>query len=119
MTQTRRIMEALARRRFTFRKEADLYPLLAKVFDDIGVEYEAQVELSPADVIDFMLGTVGVEVKVKGGVGDVVRQLHRYAQHDSVTELILVTSKAGHVNMPATLNGKPVHVHPLFIGAAF
>lgn len=117
--EIRRILAALARRRFTFKTEEDLYPLLAEVFEGAGLAYRKQAQLSPEDRIDFMLGTVGVEVKVKGGLAEVTRQLHRYAQHESVSGLVLVTSKARHTGVPSWLNNKPVAVHPLFVGGAF
>ena len=51
---------------------------------------------------------VGVEVKVKGGVPEIERQLARYAAHDSVDVLVLVSTRLRHARMPSTLCGKTV-----------
>lgn len=51
-----------------------------------------------------------IEVKTKGSRAEVVRQLDRYAAHDQVTGLLLVTSLAKLRVMPSTLRGKPVSV---------
>jgi alkanesulfonate monooxygenase SsuD/methylene tetrahydromethanopterin reductase-like flavin-dependent oxidoreductase (luciferase family) len=52
------------------------------------------------------VGTAGIEVKIAGQPGRVVEQLRRYAEHDRIDELVLVTSRVRH-QAPGALNGKP------------
>ncbi|MCB2412375.1 hypothetical protein LGT39_05870 [Demequina sp. TTPB684] len=51
--------------------------------------------------IDFMVGGVGVEVKVKGAAPTVARQLAAYAAHPAVDELLLVSTVPAHIGVPA------------------
>ena len=62
---------------------------------------------------DFAIPTDGgllvVEVKVKGAAPEVEAQLARYAWHDRVCGVVLVTTRAVHV-MSAIVGGKPCAV---------
>ena len=62
---------------------------------------------------DFAIPTDGgllvVEVKVKGSASEVEAQIARYAWHDRVCGVALVTTRAVHV-MPAVVGGKPCAV---------
>lgn len=72
------------------RFQADVAALLAAA----GIAHEREVILSPRDRIDFLAGVVGIECKIEGTVGDVARQLLRYAQHERIQALVLVTGRA-------------------------
>jgi hypothetical protein len=86
------------------RAQADLFAALTPVFTDPPVERE--VRLGAGDVIDFMIGGVGIEVKLKGArKADVYRQLGRYARHDRVSGLILATNLS--MGLPKEIDGKP------------
>jgi hypothetical protein len=78
-----------------------------------------EVELSPEDRIDFLVGgtlRIGVEVKVDGATSALVRQLQRYAQHETIAGLLVVSTRAHHRAVPSTLSGKPVVVASLLYG---
>lgn len=63
--------------------------------------------LSARDVPDFLIQGVAVEVKMNAASPRaIVRQLERYATHDKVRSLILLSNRA--VVLPAEINGKPV-----------
>ena len=64
---------------------------------------DAFVEVSPA-------GGIAVEVKTAGGLPAVARQLLRYAEHDEVTGILLVTTRSAHEAIPSVLLGKPCRV---------
>lgn len=110
-------MRALTRRRFRFTSEQDLQDSIETAFQDDALRYGREVRLSPADVVDFMVEHVAIEVKTKGSLAAVTRQLHRYAQHEEVQGLILVTSLQRLGNQPEQMNGKPLSV--VNVGGAF
>lgn len=70
-----------------------------------------EATLGPGERVDFLVGRVAVECKIKGGKNEVLSQLIRYAEHDSVSAIVLVTAKANHRKIDGTeLSGKRVHV---------
>lgn len=97
--------------RYRHSNERDLQDGLVQVFEHGQLNYARECNLGEGDVIDFLIeGGIGVEVKVGGGLSEVTRQLHRYAGHDLVKSLILVTSRGRLDNLPGTLRGKPLTV---------
>lgn len=69
-----------------------------------------EVFLSKTDRVDFMVDCrIAVELKVKCHANEILRQLARYAQHDEVREILLLSvTRAPLLKLPPTLNGKPV-----------
>lgn len=98
------------------QNELGLQHAIERALVRAGVAYAREVELlGPAgrlhgDRIDFLLGDVGLEVKVDGSRADVIRQLDRYAESDQVQHLLLVTTRAQHRAMPRELREKPLEV---------
>lgn len=80
-----------------------------------GVEFEREVTLAPGDIVDFMVGRIAVEVKIKGARRAIFRQCERYAAHDSVEAILLVTNVA--MGFPPEIGGKPTAV--LHLGRAW
>lgn len=102
------IAAMLSRKRFTLATEKDVQAEIESVLRSTVPEYRREVELNGKNEIDFMVGTIGIEVKIKGGKSEIYKQLQRYAEFDAITELIFVTSKT--VGIPGTINNKPVYV---------
>ncbi|MER9768948.1 hypothetical protein NKJ09_23120 [Mesorhizobium sp. M0189] len=105
------IMALLAKLRLPLSDEKRLQAAIADEFTLADIHHEREVRLSPADVIDFMSGQVGIEVKIKGSKRAIYHQVERYAQHDALKELILVSNVA--MGFPPEINGKPVYFHNL------
>jgi len=62
--------------------------------------------------IDFLIRPdVGIEVKIKGSLADVTRQLDRYATCPEIHELILITTRATHHRIPRELGARRIPVH--------
>lgn len=57
--------------------------------------------------IDFIVGDVGLEIKIKGQAAAIVRQLRGYANEPALCGLVLATSKPVHLGM---IGSKPVAV---------
>ncbi|HEX4334739.1 MAG TPA: hypothetical protein VH062_02430 [Polyangiaceae bacterium] len=101
----------LADQRFPSSTEARLQLAIADHLTAAGVAFQREHRFSAEDRVDFFVdGGVALEVKTKGSATEVARQLMRYAQHDAVRELLLVTSRMQLACVPRELNGKPVRV---------
>lgn len=95
---------------FTANDEAELQRAIAEVLTGAGVEHQREARLTARDRIDFLVGRIGLEVKVDGALAAVTRQLHRYAQLPEIDGLLLVTTRPQHRAAPRDLCGKPVGV---------
>jgi hypothetical protein len=80
-------------------------------FRDAGIEFEREAKLS-LGVIDFLVGTIGVECKLGGAKARVMEQLLRYACDPKISDLLLVTNIASHRCLHGIeMQGKPVSVY--------
>ncbi len=105
------VLRCLTAYRFDTSSELRFQDGIARALSDAAIRFRREVALAPKDRIDFLIGTVGLEVKVDGAEMDVLRQLMRYAQSDQVRALILVTNRSKHSQMPDSLQGKPLAVY--------
>jgi len=114
-----RIVQVLELASLAHVHEDELQGGIAAALDAAGIVARREVVLSDGrSRIDLLTDDrIGIEVKVAGSWANVVRQLTRYAKCDDVDELVLVTTRVAHHNIPADLEGKPVHLISL-IGAA-
>lgn len=107
---TAAIIAALAGHSFRFGTEEEFQNGIAWALAESGIECQREADLDQRDRIDFLVGRVGVEVKIKGSLTKLTAQLLRYAQHDAVDELVLVTSERRLANLPLRLNDKKLTV---------
>lgn len=104
----------IQRHRYRATCEADLQKAIEHVLTVSGIPFEREVQMTPQDRADFLVFGIVVELKVDGSAPSVTRQLQRYAKHDRVTGVLLVTTRSRHCCMPDTLMGKPVST--VFVG---
>lgn len=110
------VAQLLSQYRLPLHDERATQSEIASALDHAGVAHEREVRLSAADIIDFMVGEVGIEVKLRGtSKTQIYRQLERYAQHAAVRELVLATNTS--MGLPPLINGRPAHV--LSLGRAW
>lgn len=95
---------------YRFACEKDLQAGVERVLQQASWTYVREHQLTSRDRPDFFLNSIALELKIKGSLTEVTRQLHRYAQHPSVEAIILMTSRSRHRGVPRVLNEKPVHV---------
>ncbi len=95
---------------FRYDDEDALQVGLAVLFAANEIPFEREVRLSPGNRIDFLIGDIGVEVKVDSSTPVVLRQLKRYALEERISSLVLVTSRSSHKGIPESVNGKPLYV---------
>src|SRR4051812_14969064 len=117
MARAEEIRAVLAGYRFRFANERDLQDGIARALAGEGIPHRREAPLGDAGTIDFLVGDVGVEVKIKGALAQVTRQLHRYAEEPSVRALLLVTGSARLDRLPRSLCGKPLDVLHLLASA--
>ena len=109
------IIQALESLRSAPTSEKELQSWMDGAFSRAGILFDREVETG-AGPVDFVIGTIAVEVKTKGSPVVITRQLLRYLRTGRFTEIILVTTKA--INLPPTLETAsgaiPVTVVPLW-----
>ncbi len=104
---------------YRFGSEVELQAQIAKVLAGAGIEAKREVRLNEKDRPDFICkGGIAIEVKIGSTRPQVMAQIHRYSLCEQVTAIVLVSRKARHLQMPATMNGKEIHVSNL-MGSAF
>ena len=101
------VLGILRAHRFSFTCEIELQDGIASLLEALP-GYAREVRLSAYDRPDFMVGTTAIEVKVDGSLAALLRQLYRYARHEAVQEIIVVTSRRKLAALPASLGAKPV-----------
>ena len=107
---TTSLRKLLASQQYIITEERLVQDKIEQVLKDNHIPYTREVKLSDSDRIDFLIGTIGVEVKLKAPVTQVTRQLHRYAYSDDVTELLLVTTSPSLNAVPSFFNNKQISV---------
>lgn len=80
--------------RLGFVKEAEMQEKMEGRLESFAArkneEFIREAKLSEKDRIDFKVGPIGIECKVKGDRSEVYRQVQRYLEHDTLTALVLV-----------------------------
>lgn len=107
--EAERLIRLIGSARVDLSTEAAAQRGLAKLFEAEGIPFEAELRLTAADRIDFLIGRVGVEVKIGQPRRAILRQLERYAGSDRLDELLLVSSA------PFPSGGFRAHGKPVFI----
>jgi hypothetical protein len=106
MSDLEQIDRLLRGHRFRFTDEDQLQEGITAVLERAGFSPQREVRLGAADRIDIMVGSIGIEVKIAGSATGVFEQLQRYAAHEEITALVLVTSK--YQRLPDEAGGKPL-----------
>jgi hypothetical protein len=104
--------------RYDLTSEQTIQDGIAVALSRSGYEYEREARASAKDRFDFLVQGVAIEVKRHGAVNDLLRQLSRYAEHDEVRELLVVTARLQSTDLPSELHGKPLECLAL-LGSVF
>lgn len=103
-----RLKEYLAGFRYDLTSEDSIQRGIERVLEVFGLSFEREFRLSGADRLDFLVDGIAIEVKRQGSRQDLLRQLSRYAQHEAVRELLVVTARLQLSDLPSELHGKPL-----------
>jgi len=99
----------LTKYRFDLSDEKSLQSEMEDVFIAEDIDHKREYRLSNKDIVDFMLcDSIAVECKLKGHQKKAIyRQLCRYAEHNEVKELVLVSNIS--MGLPQSINEKPLY----------
>lgn len=90
---------------FNVADEKQMQKAIAGVLTENNIPFSREVEIAQGDIVDFMVGKIGIEIKIGFSYNAVITQLHRYSMSDEVVELMLVTTRVQH-QMPSTIGNK-------------
>jgi len=112
VTESQAIVTHLRTLRLPVGNEQALQDAVFVELQKLGVEFVREHRFNAADRVDFFTAAgLAIELKVDGTRNAVLRQLIRYAEHDCVKSLLLITTRSKHLGMPATLQAKPLAVY--------
>jgi hypothetical protein len=78
------------------------------VLTGTGIAFEREVRLTDTEIVDFMVGSIAIEIKLRGArKKEVYRQLCRYAGHDRVESLLLASNMS--MGLPTMIGGKEAY----------
>lgn len=90
-------------------EEADIHAAVSAALCKAGIAFEHEYRLMPGKRIDFVCGSIGIEVKKSRPKSAALQaQLHRYLENTALTAIIVVLQRP--CALPKTICGKEVHV---------
>ncbi|WP_435018436.1 hypothetical protein TA3x_000410 [Tundrisphaera sp. TA3] len=106
MIQT--VIEIIRATRLDLSTEKRAQADLEQAFVKAGIAFEREVHLTQADIIDFLVEGLGIELKVRrDGKKTIYKQLCRYARHPRVDQLLLASNLS--MGLPAAIEGKDAY----------
>lgn len=96
---------------FPLHNEKELQARVSEVLDANGIEHKREVRLNGHNIIDFTVGLIGIEIKLRESKMKIFEQLNRYAEFDEIGGLILLTNTP--MGLPGEIKGKPAYYLPL------
>lgn len=106
ITTMRHVLARLSPKRLPLEDEKDTQRAIGIALgEEPAFIFEREVHVQ-GGIIDFLVGDVGIEVKLKGGAGAIGRQLRAYAKEPAIKGLIFVTAKP--IVLADHINGKPL-----------
>lgn len=110
------VADVIRAHRYSYTNEDELQEgIAAALARKKGWAPEREVRLDARDRIDIVVDRIGIEVKVAGRSSGVFEQLLRYAEHEEIAGLILVTNRW--VRLPDGISGKPLRAVSLAMGS--
>ena len=110
MSEMQRILDALSAVRVHAQpEETEIHREIARALDAAQIEYIHEYPLAPGRRIDFVCGSIGIEVKKGRPESARLRaQLRRYLENTCLTAAVVVLQKP--CALPEVICGKPVRV---------
>jgi threonine synthase len=112
------LAESLQLQPFSVAQEKQTQIEVERFLKQKGYRFEREIRLSEKDIPDFLVhterGGIIIEVKTRFARRAIYRQLERYAEHEKVHGLILLTGTS--MKLPQEIKGKPSLVASLGAG---
>ena len=102
------IYNILSKCRFSLESEKELQGQIQEILNKNNIVHRREVILDDKNIIDFLVGDIGIEVKIKGGKKDIYKQIERYSHFKEINKIILLTSRS--LGMVREINGKNIHL---------
>ena len=103
----RTIADRLSLFQFNFKSEMELHEGIAQVLSMADIRFDREVHISTHERLDLLTHEgIALEIKVRGSLSDVTRQVYRYAQQPRVRGILVVSSSIR--SEPLKFEGKPV-----------
>lgn len=107
------VVQQLASHAYAWSTEAELQDGIRETLLSRFDHVQSEVVLSRRDRPDFVVDVAGaviaIEVKVAGARNEILRQLGRYAEHDTVDGLVLASARRTLLwALPESIHGKPL-----------
>lgn len=102
------LIHIIRKQRFSIANEKSTQQEIALFFTNNSIEFNREIRLDEKNIIDFMIGSTGIEVKIKGSKKDIYKQICRYAEFDIIKQLVLLTTVS--MNLPSVINNKPITI---------
>lgn len=102
------VMQLLRKHRFDLSTEKIVQQEMATLFKSKNIPFEREVRLAKGDIIDFIVGGIGIEIKIKGVKSAIYKQCVRYCEYEKIKILILATSQS--LGFPPEINCKSCYV---------
>lgn len=110
-----KIIQVIHRNKVSLTDEKMTQVQIATILTENNIPYIREYRLSGEDIVDFMVDDhLAVEIKIKGQKRAIYRQLQRYAAHDKIKGIVLLTGVS--MGLPEQIDGKPAYMGSLSRG---
>jgi hypothetical protein len=108
MTSPEQIIRVLSAGRFSLVREKETQAEIAEAFDRFAIVHAREQDLGNRNIIDFLIGSIGLEIKIGGSKRAIFGQCVRYCKSGKLSALILGTNVA--IGFPPEIVGVPCYV---------
>lgn len=106
------VVPLLKTKRFSLQNEKQLQQEIDVLFlRNLTIEFFREYRLDDNNIIDFLVGQLGIEVKINAQRRAIYKQCERYCEFDQIKQLLLVTNRS--MGFPEQINGKDCFVFNL------
>jgi len=97
--------------RFSYISEKELQDGIELALKQENIPFTREHCMSKADRPDFVVGkgNIAIEVKIKGSIAELLRQINRYTQHKELTGILVIGTPHWLTRVPPVMNETAIH----------